>query len=179
MKWKALSLFAATGFFFACSTPNTATTSTTATSTSTNTAYDVPASLQSSFNTRYPGASTVVWSRYDATAVPIDWELSGWDAMDANDYAVTFNMGGDNYYAWYDSEGNWIGSSYALRDMSKLPQSVNTLIQTKYSGYTIEKVDREMWKDQMAYEIKLKNGDNSKVKLLVDANGNVLKEKMK
>jgi hypothetical protein len=30
----------------------------------------------------------------------------------------------------------------------------------------------------MAYEIKLKNGDN-KVKLLVDENGNVLKEKTK
>ena len=35
-----------------------------------------------------------------------------------------------------------------------------------------------MWKDHLAYEIKLKNGDN-KIKLLVDENGNLLKEKNK
>jgi hypothetical protein len=71
-----------------------------------------------------------------------------------------------------------VGSTFTVKDHTKLPTAVQDLIRNKYANYTIEKVDQEMWKDQVAYEVKLKN-DNSKVKLLVDNNGTVLKEKMK
>ncbi|HEU4633510.1 MAG TPA: PepSY-like domain-containing protein, partial [Flavisolibacter sp.] len=99
--------------------------------------------------------------------------------LDDNDYVVRFDMDNENYYAWYDSDGNWIGSAYAVNDQSTLPSAVSNLLTTQYSGYTIEKVQKEMWKDRMAYEIKLKNENDSKVKLLVDGNGNILKEKNK
>jgi hypothetical protein len=50
------------------------------------------------------------------------------------------------------------------------------MISDKYPGYTITNVDRVMQKDRMAYEIQMKNG-NSKSKLLVDENGNIIKQK--
>jgi hypothetical protein len=56
---------------------------------------------------------------------------------------------------------------------------VNQMIADKYKGYTIETVQREMHKSQVAYEVKLKGVDDSKIKLLVDSSGNVLKEKLK
>jgi len=137
---------------------------------------DVPASIQTSFTTQYPSVTNIVWSTYDASTLPIDWEMAGWPAMDQGDYVVSFNVSNDRYYAWYDSDGNWIGTAYVISDYKSLPAAINTMINDKYPGYTITMVNREMQKDRVAYEIQLKNGD-SKAKLLVDENGNIIKQK--
>ena len=174
MKLKFLSLVAAAALF-------TASCGTTYTSTSDNAAYNVtvPADIRSSFAVAYPDATTVVWNKYDATTVPIDWEMTGWTVLDANDYAVTFNMGNDQYYAWYDSDGTLVGTAYSITDYTRLPYAVNQMLADKYKGYSIETVQRESFKNQTAYEVKLKGVDDSKIKLLVDASGNILKEKLK
>jgi uncharacterized membrane protein YkoI len=139
----------------------------------------VPATIQTAFTTQYPTATNVVWSNYDTMVVaPIDWELAGWTDLDAEDYLVRFDMDNENYYAWYDSDGNWIGSAYVLKDHTKLPAAVSTTVTNKYAGYSITDINREFQKDRVAYEIEMKK-DNSKVKLLVDADGNIIKEKMK
>ena len=151
---------------------------TTHTSTSNNAAYAVPTGIQTNFNAQYPGATEVVWSPYDVTLVPIDWEMAGWTVLDKDDYAVSYMYEGQKYISWYDSDGNWIGSSFVITDPKILPSAVHTMVAEKYPGYTIDKIDKEMWKDQVAYELKLKSGEN-KIKLLVDANGNVIKEKVK
>jgi uncharacterized membrane protein YkoI len=167
-------------------TDKSKTTTTDTTSTSMNkptptsaTTITVPAGIQTTFTTQYPTATNVLWSKHDTmTVVPIDWEMAGWTTMDADDYLVRFDMDNENYYAWYDSDGNWIGSAYVLKDHTQLPAAVNTVITNKYAGYSIIGVNREFQKDRVAYEIEMKK-DNSKVKLLVDADGNIIKEKMK
>jgi hypothetical protein len=138
---------------------------------------DVPASVKTTFVTAYPTASDVAWTMYDVSVVPIDVELAGWPALDQGDYVATFNMNGDTYYAYYDANGEWIGTAFVITDYKLLPNPINTMITTKYAGYTITKVDRVMQKDRIAYEVQLKNGD-SKAKILVDENGNIIKEKM-
>ncbi|HET9824340.1 MAG TPA: PepSY-like domain-containing protein [Chitinophagaceae bacterium] len=137
---------------------------------------DVPNSVHTTFVTAYPNASDVVWSMYDATLVPIDVELAGWPDLDQNDYVATFYMNGDKYYAYYDPNGDWVGTAYAITDYKSLPVSINTMITDKYPGYTITNVDRVMQKNRVAYEIQMKNG-NSKAKIFVDENGNIIKEK--
>lgn len=171
MKFKMMSLVLATGLFFSCTT--------TRTTTSDNAAYNVqvPVGVKQNFSFNYPDATNVVWNQYDAATVPIDWELTGWTAMDANDFAVTFDMGAYKYTAWYDSNGQLVGSTYAVSDFSKLPYAITRLLQDKYKDYMIESAQREMWGSHSAYELKLSKGD-SKVKLVVDNNGTVLKEKM-
>jgi hypothetical protein len=173
MKHKILSLVTAIALL-------TASCGTTYKSTSTNAAYnvEVPTNIRSSFSANYPDAAAVVWNRYDPNTVPIDWEMAGWPALTTNDYAVNFNMGNNTYYAWYDANGNLIGSSYTVSDPSRLPPAITRYIQEKYSAYTIKKMQTETKNNVMAYEIKLEQGDN-KVKLLIDANGTVLKEKLK
>lgn len=140
--------------------------------------FSVPSTYQSSFNTRYPQASNVQWSRYDNANIPIDWELTDWTRLGDNDYVVRYNMGTETYHTWYDAEGNWIGTSGTMKNMSGLPSAINTMLATKYKGYTISSANTEYWKDQTAYEIEMKNA-TTKVKLLVDANGNIIKEKSK
>lgn len=175
MKFKTFIAVAAIAVFASCSSPYKATDTTKGTTTG----VVVPATTQTAFTTQYPTATNVAWTNYDAAVtVPIDWEMAGWTTMDANDFLVRFDMDNEKYYAWYDSDGNWIGSVYVLTDHSKLPAPVNTTITSKYAGYTIANVNREFQKDKMAYEVELKK-DDSKVKLLLDADGNILKEKAK
>jgi hypothetical protein len=69
-----------------------------------------------------------------------------------------------------------VASAYAINDYSMLPYAVNTLLQDKYKDYTIESAQREMWGTQTAYEVRLKSGD-SNMRLLIDSQGNILKQK--
>jgi uncharacterized membrane protein YkoI len=110
--------------------------------------------------------------------MPIDWEMTGWSSLDENDYVAQFDMDNEKYYAWYDSDGNWVGSAYAMKDVTQLPEAVSKIVNEKYAGYTVKSVNREFEKDRMAYEVELTKPDG-KAKILVDNNGNILKEKTK
>jgi hypothetical protein len=169
MKLKAILAAAALAAFVSCGEPYRATETTVVVA---------PGTTTSAFVTQYPTASNVVWTRYDATVVPIDWELTGWPMLTNEDYLVRFTLDNNNYYAWYDANGNWIGTSYAIVDYSTMPSAVSTTISTKYPGYTITGVQREMQKDRVAYEVELKNSD-TKMKVLIDSYGNVIKAKSK
>jgi hypothetical protein len=170
MKLKTFFAAASAAFVIACSSPYQAT----------DTGVIIaPASTQEVFMSQYPGSSNVVWSYYDPNTVIVnDWELLGWRALDANDYVVRFDMDGENYHAWYDADGTWIGTAYVIKDHSTLPNLIHSTIQTNYPGYTISSVNREIEKNRMAYEVTLKSADN-KVVLLVDNDGNVIKSKTK
>jgi hypothetical protein len=137
----------------------------------------VPSEIKTSFTTQYPTATNVVWSKYDASAAPlVDWDLNGWTALDEGAYVATFNLNSDTYYSWYGANNEWVGTAYAVNDYKSLPPAINTMLNDKFPGSTISSVNREMKKDQMAYELQLKNGD-TKTKLLVDDNGNIIKQK--
>lgn len=174
MKKHLLSLAAAVVLLASCGTSRTTTMS----SSTNNAAYGVPSPVGSNFSSQFPGATNIHWSAYDATAVPLDWELAGWPALTGNDYMVTFDQYGNRYYAWYDNTGNWVGSTYTVSNYGLLPAGISTMLQQNYSGYTIESAQREQWKGNAAYEIKLRNYDG-KMKLLVDENGAILKQKDK
>jgi len=171
MKLQIMSLLTAAIVMASCST--------TKTSTSADAAYGgMPQAIRMDFERHYPDATNIVVTNYDASIVPIDWELTDWSPLDASDYVVTFNMGNDKYYAWYDTEGTWIGSAYALQATSILPSAVSTTLNSQFSGYTIETLQKETWKDRTAYELRLVNADK-RLKVLIDANGNVIKQKDK
>lgn len=173
MKLKILSLATAVVLLVSCGGTHNAT------STSANAAYaDVPTTIQTSFTTQYPSAANVVWSGYDVALVPIDWELTDWPVLGSNDYMVRYDLDNSKYYSWYDANGNWVGTAYVVNDHNALPSAVTTTLNSQYPGYSITSLQRESWKDHMAYEIKMENGNN-KVKLLVDDNGTIIKQKTK
>ncbi len=171
MKLKIMSLVTAMVLLLSCG-------STSKTSMSSYHAYDAPAIVKTNFTAQYPNATNVVWSRYDPAQVPIDWELTNWAVMDTSDYAVRFDTDHQTYHAWYDSQGNWVGSAYTVNDQTTLPAAVTSTLTSQYTGYTIESVQKEMWQDHLAYEIRIRNGDN-RAKLLIAENGTILKQKPK
>lgn len=168
MKIGIMSLVVATGLMVSCGPTQYGTTTS---------GSKVPTVITTNFERQYPSATEVVWGSYDVAVVPIDWELTDWTAPGTDDYMVTFNSGTDKYYAWYDANGDWIGTAYTVKSNS-LPTAINTMLNDKFNGYTIEMTQKEMWKDRVAYEIRLKNGD-SKTKILVDNEGNIIKQKTK
>ena len=169
MKLKTFMAVAVIGLFTACSSTYRATDSGVVISTDATRAFEL----------QYPGATNVVWSSYDPNVVVLnDWELAGWTVIDADDYVVQFDMDNEKYYAWYDTNGDWIGSAIVVSDFTKLPNMVRDAINAKYPGYAISSVNKEFHKDRVAYEVVLKDGDTKQV-ALIDLNGVVLKSKMK
>lgn len=159
----------------------TATTSTSLSTTTDNAAYseaNVPEGARTSFQTKYPNATNVRWSRYkpegDRSSLdPSDWNYN----LDTSDHYVMFNWDGADYYAWYD-DGNFVRASTRMQDHSKLPAAVNSALKSSYADYEIVEVDKEHDKDRTTYEIQLKKGDD-KVKVHYDENGKVVKKKSK
>ena len=171
MKLLLIYLIALTTLLISCSSSNT--------STSSNAAYDAPGSIKSVFSSQYPRAHHTSWTAYEVN-VPIilDWEFVGWPQLKPNDYTVRFILDTFSYYAWYNTNGDWIGSAYLIKSPSALPDAINYTINAQFGAYSFDGAVREFWKDKEAYEIKLKNGEANKIKLLIDANGNILKQKV-
>ena len=169
MKLKTFIAVAVIGLFTACSSTYRAT----------DTGVIISTDATRAFELQYPTAGNVVWNSYDPNVVILnDWDLAGWTVIDADDYVVQFDMDNEKYYAWYDTNGEWIGTAYVVNDFTTLPDMVRGTIDSKYPGYIISKVNKEFHKDRIAYEIVLKDGDTKQV-VLMDLNGVVLKSKMK
>ncbi len=169
MKLKTFLAVAVIGLFTACSPTYRATDSGVVVSTDATRAFEL----------QYPTAANVVWSSYDPNVVVLnDWDLAGWSVIDVDDYVVQFDMDNEKYYAWYDTNGEWIGSAIVVSDYTTLPNMVRDAINAKYPGYAISSVNKEFQKDRVAYEVVLKDGDTKQV-ALIDLNGVVLKSKMK
>jgi len=154
---------------------STDSTVTPSTSTTSYTTVEVPATTKTTFETKYPAASNVQWSRYSET-VPVEWDLAGWPVLDTSDYVVMFDYDNYDYYAWYDENGDWISASYTMPDHSQLPAAVNNAIKSQFAGYTIVEVDKEMDKSRAAYEVELHKGED-KIKVLFAEDGSVIKKK--
>lgn len=170
MKLKALIAVAAITFFAACSSTYRATD---------NTGVLVSVDAQRAFELQYPNSANVIWSTYDPNAVILnDWELAGWETMDTDDYLVRFDYDNQQYYAWYDRSGTWVGSAYIINDHATLPFDVSHSISKYYPSYTISSVNKEFRNDQVMYEIVLKNSDNKTV-VLMDSNGSIVRSKVK
>ena len=169
MKLKTFLAVAVIELFTACSSTYRAT----------DTGVVVSPNATRAFELQYPNAANVVWTSYDPDVVILnDWDITGWAVLDGDEYVVQFDMDNERHYAWYDSNGEWIGSAIVVNDYNTLPNMVRDAIRTKYPGYSISSVNKEFHKDRIAYEVVLRDGDTKQV-ALIDLNGVVLKSKMK
>ena len=166
-----------TGTDSVTNTPNSVDTSTglSTTTTPVTTSITVPEQVKSSFQKKYPDVRDVSWSRYEPVST-FDWDWTGWPVMDTADYVARFNYNNHDYWAWFDSEYNWVGAVATVSDFNGLPAAVNKVISRDYAGYTIETVDQEFDKNRTAYEIDMVKGQD-KMKLLIDENGKIMKKK--
>jgi hypothetical protein len=154
-------------------TDNSSTSNSGATSGATN--VDVIPAAKTNFESKYPSASNVSWGYYEPYS-DINWDWTGWPALDTKDYAVRYNMDGSDYYTWYDQDGNWVGTTTVVTNYSNLPAPVNNAIKREFKDYTIKSVNKENDKNREAYEVKLEKG-NDKMTALITSDGTVFKKK--
>lgn len=168
MKLKTFIAVAAIALFAACSTTYRAT----------DTGAVISTDAQRAFDLQYPSSTNIIWKTYDPNVVVNDWELADWEVMNADAYAVQFDMDNQTYYAWYDKNGNWTGTVAVMNDFTTLPVYITNAVSTKYPAYVISGVNKEFQKDKSMYEIEIKDS-KGKMVVLMDENGNILKSKYK
>ncbi len=167
----------------ATDTESTVTTSTMNESTAEvdNTSVDmdtamVPTTVRSSFTTKYSDANNTRWSRYKP-------EDDGYrdtyqeEQLDTSVFQVDYRYKDNDYRAWYDTQGQWIGTMYYI-PVEQVPTDVKSAVEKAYSGYNIVKVGEEEYKGGKKYDIKLEKGDE-KIKIHVTSSGEILKYKEK
>ena len=168
MKLKTFSAVAVIALFTACSSTYRAT----------DTGVVISPDATRAFELQYPNAANVVWTNYDPNVIILnDWDMTGWTVPDGDDYLVQFDIDNERHYAWYESNGEWIGSAIVVNDYHTLPDMVRDAIRTTYPGYSISSVKKEVHKDRIAYEVVLRDGDTKQV-ALIDLNGSVVKSKI-
>ena len=148
------------------------TTNTTPTVVTTD--YNPPDNVRTSFQAKYPNVSDVKWSAYKPYE-RINWEWTGWPAMDTSYYVVNYTVDNRPHMSWWDKLGSWIGSTSTIEDSTMLPDPVKKTLKNSYAGYRITSIDEENDKNRTAYEIKLEKGD-ARARILVDKNGKILKK---
>ena len=170
MKLKIFIAVAAIAFFASCRSSRYRATDTEI----------LPEATQKAFDEQYPNSTNIIWTSYDPRAVVLnDWELAGWDTIDRDDYEVRFVLDDKKHFAWYDKNGNWIGTVYVVSDFSTLPVFVKRTIIREYPSFIIASVNREIYSsNRTAYEVLLKNAETKTV-LLIDPGGTILKHKTK
>ena len=133
--------------------------------------------VKTKFETKYPKATEVQWTKYEAVPMDLDWELTGWPALDTMDYAAKYTIDNTDYWTWYTPEGEWIATVSTI-NVAGVPDAVNKTLQSQFEGYTVTSVNKENDKNRTAYEIKMEKGED-KMKTLIDEKGNVMKKKGK
>ena len=128
----------------------------------------IPDSIKTSFQAKYPTATNVNWNRYQPMNT-IDWEWSGWPAMDSGDYVANFSLDNTENWAWYDNKNNWIGTVSSVKNFENLPAAVSKVVKSNFDGYTITSVDKEFDHKRTAYEIKMEKGTD-RMKALIAEN---------
>jgi uncharacterized membrane protein YkoI len=86
-------------------------------------------------------------------------------------------MDGTDYWAWYTSNGEWVGTVSTI-NVANVPSPVNQTLQNQFNGYNVVSVDKENDKRRTAYEVQMEKGED-KMKVLIDENGTILKKKGK
>ncbi len=111
-------------------------TTTTDTKDEKNTDADIPATVKTAFEQKYPKADKVKWE------------------MDSSNYKVKFKMDDIKYSNVYNAAGSVLEAETRL-EITALPQPVAKAISAQFPGYTIKKVDQSDRAGKMVYEVEI------------------------
>ena len=135
----------------------------------------VPDNVRVTFQTKYPQATNVVWYKYQDMNDEYTDTYPGY--YDPNDFYVTYRNDNTDYVTWYSPKGEWVMTTNTITS-DKLPPAALKALQQSYNGYTISKVDEDVYSGGTRYDIKLTKG-NEKLKIHITADGQILKVKDK
>lgn len=101
-------------------------------------------------------------------AKDIDWETG------ANIYEVEFEIGRDDYKAYYDTQGELLMYKVEISEQ-KLPAIIKNAARSKYPDYHFEDIDKIVRGSETFYKMELERG-NIEVKLTYKKDGTLVTE---
>ena len=118
----------------------------------------IPASATENLKQKYPNADKVEWK----------------DGL--SHFTAKFQLDGKDYEAHFDNDGNWKESLTKI-DESDLPAAVRDgHAKSKYSDWTIDKVEKMESADKVQYRVQVKKGDLKKKVLYYTSEGKLTKD---
>ena len=118
---------------------------------------DVPAELRTAFEQAQPNASDV------------EWEKEG------ENYKVEFDVNWQDHEIWYTSDASIVKTEKDIKK-KELPDSVQSTISSKYSGYRVDSIEMTEENGSATYEVELEKGWDEEMKVVFDPKGKVLNE---
>jgi hypothetical protein len=118
----------------------------------------IPASATENLKQKYPNADKVEWK----------------DGL--SHFTAKFQLDGKDYEAHFDNDGNWKESLTKI-DESDLPAAVRDgHAKSKYSDWSIDKVEKIESADKVQYRLQVKKGDLKKKVLYYTSEGKLTKD---
>lgn len=120
----------------------------------------VPAEVQSSFQSKFPGVNNQ----------DVSWDKEG------GNFKAEFEMKEKEYEVLFDSKGSWVSSEIEGFSESELPESIRKQLKTgEYGSWEIDDIQVKEKPDKMIYEIEVEKGLRDK-ELYFDKKGNQVKK---
>ena len=118
---------------------------------------DIPDVVLKNFQAKYANANSVKWEKEEDI------------------FEVEFILDGQEYEAEFDKTGKWLETEKEIK-ISDLPEAIQKVLNTKYSGYEIEETEyTETADDGIIYEVVIEKGDK-KIEIYFYPDGTILKE---
>ncbi len=118
----------------------------------------IPASATENLKQKYPNADKVEWK----------------DGL--SHFTAKFQLDGKDYEAHFDNDGNWKESLTKIEE-SDLPAAVKDgHAKSKYSDWSIDKVEKMESADKFQYRLQVKKGDLKKKVLYYTSEGKLTKD---
>ena len=118
----------------------------------------IPSSATENLKQKYPNADKVEWK----------------DGL--SHFTAKFQLDGKDYEAHFDNDGNWKESLTKI-DESDLPAAVRDgHAKSKYSDWSIDKVEKIESADKVQYRLQVKKGDFKKKVLYYTSEGKLTKD---
>ncbi|RKS53387.1 putative PepSY-like beta-lactamase-inhibitor [Gillisia mitskevichiae] len=116
----------------------------------------VPANLNSNFQKEY------------ANATDIEWEL------DKGNYKVEFDLDKMEKEIWYSKNGEVLKTEMEVA-IEDIPTAVAATIKNNYPNYDIDEIELTEENGKKIYEVELEKWFNDDVKMLIAADGSIIK----
>ena len=118
---------------------------------------DIPDVVLRNFQAKYANANSVKWEKEEDI------------------FKVEFILDGQEYEAEFDNSGKWLETEKEI-NISDLPEAIQKVLNTKYSGYGIEETEYAETADYgIVYEVVIEKGDKE-IELYLYPDGMILKE---
>lgn len=116
----------------------------------------VPSVVVNEFNKEFPKATDLEWE------------------MDGSLYNVEFEVGWNiEHEVWYNAEGKMLKHKEEI-SISELPKAVSNRIQTDFSGYSIDDLERITDNGKIVYKMELKSLMQTDWDIVINSEGKVL-----